>query len=262
MAVHRIRLKNVLEANQAETLQQIISLRNAACHGVLPAVPPEVMQHLLFYATKFFRDAIASKFPTHLKGMSDNYLTLSFSDLTTYADKVQRSVAKIRKNHADRQLVWLLERGIKFDGSAYITEAQFEKSYRNKRSILPSLGLGSFIRSTDMVRIVPILAPKNFTADVILRKGSSANASLPVVIKKTDLEADYPYLTKELGTAIGKNQNWTAKAVAALGMKGDPKFHQAVRSSANSVLHRYTEAALEKLRGQLKSTPAFDPYHP
>ena len=83
---------------------------------------------------------------------------------------------------------------------------------------------------------------------------------MPVVVKKTDVEADYPHLTRELGVRIGKNQNWTAKAITILGMKGDPKFHQAVRASRNSVVHRYSVAAEEALRAKLAAEPAFDPY--
>ena len=50
-----LHLKN-LEKHEAETIQQINSLRNAATHHYLPEVPDEVMQHLLFFACKFFRD--------------------------------------------------------------------------------------------------------------------------------------------------------------------------------------------------------------
>jgi hypothetical protein len=259
-ALHRIQVKGILDETQAGTIQQVISLRHAACHGALPEVPPEVMQHLLFYACKFFREVVGAEFPTHLKGMADNYLTLSFTDLTTYADKVQRAVARVKQSLGDKRLVWLLERGVAFDGAAYITETQFEQSYRNKKRILPHLGLSGFIRKADMVRIVPIQAPRNFTADISLRKGSAASSALPVVVRKTDIEADYPYLTKELGIALGKTQNWAAKAVAKLDMKGNPKFHQSVRAGANSAIHRYSMAALAALKDKLIAVPGFDPY--
>jgi len=154
----------------------------------------------------------------------------------------------------------LLERGIQFDGSAYITEAQFEQKYRGKKKILPHLGLAKFIRNADMVRIVPIQAPRNYTADVTLRKGSAADASLPVLVRKTDLENDYPYLTKELGQKIAKSQNWTARTVLVLGLKNDPKYHQAVRASATSLVHRYSSAALESLKKKLADEPTFNPY--
>jgi hypothetical protein len=258
--IHRLQTKKLLDQGQAETVQQIISLRHAACHSVLPEVQAEVVQHLLFYGCKFFRELISKVFPGHLRSMSDNYLSLSFSDLTTYADKVQRSVSRVKKSANDKRLVWLLERGVQFDGSGYITEAQFEQKYRGKKRILPHLGLGRFIRTADMVRIVPIQAPRNYTADVTLRKGSAADSSLPVLVKKTDVEADYPYLTKELGQRISKNQNWTARAVAVLGLKGDPKYHQAVRASVKSLVHRYSAAALESLRQKLAGEPTFNPY--
>jgi hypothetical protein len=112
-----------------------------------------------------------------------------------------------------------------------------------------------------MVRIVPIQAPRNYTADITLRKGSAADASLPVVVKKTDVETDYPYLTKELGAKIGRNQNWTAKAAVVLGLKGDTRYHQAVRASASSFIQRYSESAYDALRVKLASDPTFDPFH-
>ena len=261
VAVYRLQGKGILQQDQAETIQQIISLRHAACHHILPETPAEVMQHLLFYGCKFFRQVIERHFPAHLKSLSDNYLSLSFSDLTTYADKVQRSVSRVKKSENDKRLIWLLERGIEFDGDAYITEAQFTQKYKGKKKILPHLKLNQFVRKTEMVRIVPIQAPRNFTADITLRKGSAADSSLPVLVKKTDIEADYPLLTKELGARLGKNQNWAAKAVTILGMKGDPKYHQAIRASTKSLIHRYSAAAEATLRAKLQAEPNFDPYH-
>src|SRR5688500_17747589 len=42
VAIHRLVTKKLIDQDQADTLQQAISLRNAACHGLLPPVPPEV----------------------------------------------------------------------------------------------------------------------------------------------------------------------------------------------------------------------------
>lgn len=261
VAIYRLQSKRILEQNQAETIQQVISLRNEACHQVLPEIPVEVMQHLLFYSCKFFRQVIEKHFPAHIKTLSENYLSLSFSEMTTYADRVQRAVSRVKKSGNNKRLVWLLERGIQFDGESYITEAQFAHKYRGKKKILPYLKLNHFVRNAEMVRIVPIQAPRNFTADVTLRKGNSADSSLPVVVKKTDIEVDYPLLTKELGVKVGRNQNWTAKAVTVLRIKGDPKYHQAIRGSANSLIHRYSMAAEMALRAKIAAEPAFNPYH-
>jgi len=260
VAVHRITLKGVLTKEQAQTVQQVISLRHSACHHLLPDVPVEVMHHLLFYSCKFFREVVGREFPSHVKSLSDHYLSLSFADLTTYADKVQRAVARVKRSQADKRLVWMLERGIQFDGSNYITEAQFGAQYKGKRRVLPHLALSGFLKSTDMVRIVPVEAPRNFTADITLRKGSKASSSLPVVVKKSDPEQDYPFLTKELGVAVGKNQNWVAKAAAVLGLKGDPRYHQPIRASASSTIQRYSTAARDRIKELLVKEPDFDPY--
>lgn len=260
VAIYRLEREKVLLPTQADTIQQLVSLRNAACHHVLPAVPIEVMQHLLFYSCKFFRQVVETIFKGHAKTLQEHYLSMSFADLTTYADKVQRAVSRVKKSGTDKKLVWLLERGIRFDGEAYITEAQFAKKYQDKKRILPHLNLSDFVKSTDMVRIVPIQAPRNFTADVSLRKGKAADASLPVVVKKTEIEADYPHLTRELGDRIGKNQSWVAKAVHVMNLKGDPKFHQSVRAGSKSVIHRYSDATEAALRDKLVSEPAFNPY--
>ena len=186
---------------------------------------------------------------------------MSFADLTTYAARVQKAVARIKRSPNDRRLVWLLERGIQFDGTAYITEAQLAQKYKGKRRVLPHLELGRFMRSADMVRIVPIQSPRNFTADITLRRGSAADSSLPVLVQRTDLEADYPYLTREMGQQIGKNMDWTARAAGILELKGDPKYHQAVRASKSNSIQRYSEAALQKLKLVLKEDPSFDPYN-
>ena len=125
---------------------------------------------------------------------------------------------------------------------------------------MPYLRLSDFVDTADMVRIVPVEAPKNFTADITLRKGSAADSSLPVVVKKTELETDYPYLTGELAALIGRNQSWTAKAATVLQLKADPKYHQRIRASSSSYVQRYSDAAVQKLKSRLAQHPNFDPY--
>lgn len=252
--------EKLLTDAQVETVQQLISLRHAATHHVLPPIPVEVMQHLLFYCCKFFREVVQKQFKGHPKDMQENYLSMSFAELTTFADKVQKAVSRVKKSGGDKKLVWLLERGIEFDGEAYITEAQFSRKYHGKKKILPHLKLSEFVKSNDMVRIVPIEAPRNFTANITLRKGAAADASLPVVVKKTEIETDYPYLTNELGVRIGKSANWVSRAVQVLNLKGDPKYHQSVRAGAKSLIHRYSGAADAKLKERLVTEPTFNPY--
>jgi hypothetical protein len=79
-------------------------------------------------------------------------------------------------------------------------------------------------------------------------------------MKKTELEEDYPYLTKELAQILGKNPMFVAKAANVLGMKGDPRYHQAIRASRRSHIQRYSVAARTKLEQILRGNPGFNPY--
>lgn len=260
VAVSRLLHHKKLNQHQVETIQQIISLRHAATHHYLPGVPVEIIQHLLFFGCKFFRQTVQDNFPSHAKDLEQNYLSISFTDLTTYADRVQKLVSRVKKSQTDKKLVWLLERGIAFDGNSYITQSQFETKYRGKHRVMPYLALGKFTAEGDMVRIVPVEAPKNYTADINLRKGSSKDSSLPVVVKRTNLEEDYPYLTKEIGEKVNKSLNFVAKAMSSLGLKGDRRYHQKIRSSKSGSIQRYSPAALDRLRQKLKEDPEYDPY--
>lgn len=242
-AVHKLLSKKLIEKNEAEIVQQIVSLRNAAAHQYLPEIPEEISHHLLYFSSKFFRNVVKRIFPSHGKSLDRNYLSITFTDMTTYADKVQKLVSRVKKSKNDKRLVWLLERGIDFDGNLYKTEKQFEAKFKGKKKILPYLAIGEFIKTSDMVRIVPVEAPKNYTADITLRKGKATDPTLPVIVKKTDIEEDYPYLTKELAKELGVSVNKLVSIAAKKKMKGDPKYHQELRTSKNSCVHRYSEAA-------------------
>jgi hypothetical protein len=260
VAISRLKSRGIIDANQEDCLQQVISLRNYAAHSVLPTIADEILHHLTFFSCKFFRDVIQAVFPSHVDRLRESYLSLSFGNMTTYADKVQKLVGRIRKNEESKKLVWLLERGVKFDGTKYVNQKEFEDSYKRKRKVLSQLDLNYFLRGTDMVRVVAVQAPKNFTADISLRKGSSSDASLPVIIKKTNVESDFPFLTKEIADKIGKNANFVATTIKFLGLKGNNQFHQAVRASKTGVIHRYSQAALDQIKSYLASNPSFNPY--
>jgi len=142
VAVSRLLHKKKIEKHESDTAQQIISLRNAAAHSVLPEIPLEVQHHLMYYASKFFRDIVSRNFPAHVKDLEQNYLCLSFSELTTYADKVQRCISKMSKSEEQKKVVWLLERGLAFDGTQYMTERQFDTKLRGKSRKLRYLEMG------------------------------------------------------------------------------------------------------------------------
>lgn len=250
-AVHKLLLKKLIDKNEAEIVQQIVSLRNAAAHQYLPDMPEEISHHLLYFSSKFFRKVVKRFFPSHAKDLDRNYLSITFTDMTTYADKVQKMVARVKKSNNDKRLVWLLERGIEFDGNLYSTEKQFEAKYKNKNKVLPYLAIGEFVKTSDMVRVVPVEAPKNYTADITLRKGKATDPTLPVLVKKTDIDEDYPYLTKELATMLGVSVNALVSIAAKKNMKGDTKYHQELRTSKTGCVHRYSEAAKSLFMSEL-----------
>jgi hypothetical protein len=120
VAVSRLLSEGKIDKHHSDIVQQIISLRNASVHDVLPDIPIEVQHHLMYYACKFYREIVFANFKGHASDLNQHYLSLSFGNLTTYADKVHKAVSQIRKKDSAKKLVWLLERGITFDGSKYL----------------------------------------------------------------------------------------------------------------------------------------------
>ena len=141
----------------------------------------------------------------------------------------------------------------KSKAAAETTIDQFNRvrhPYRNETTLILLANawelLSKAVFEGDMVRIVPVGAPKNYTADIRLSKGNPRDSSLPVIVKRTDLEQDYPYLTKEIGEKLGMNTNFVAHAMLTLGLKGNTTYHQEVRSSKSGSIQRYSAAALER----------------
>lgn len=262
-AINKLLYWKELEENQVELLQQIASLRNRCTHGVLPNVPEEIQHHLLFFGCKFFKDLAITHFPKNGKLLNKNFLTLSLDHMTTYGDKIQKLVSRLRRGKkGDKELVWLLERGIRYvENNSFISQEEFEKLYKGKKKITPYLKIGEYIQNADMVRVVPIQAPKNYSVDIELRKGSKKlEKSLPVSIKRSDIDSDYPHLTKDIATELNRSVNFVAKCMTGLGLKGDRKYHQAIRTSDSGVVQRYSNSAKDYLKEYLKNNPQYDPF--
>ena len=256
--------EKILTENQIDLLNQIFSIRNHCVHNICPEIPIEITHHLFFFSCKFYKDLIIKFFPKYKKIVETNFISISFSETLTYADKVKNIVSKLKtvKNKTNKELVWLLERGICYKSSSnFISQAEFEKKYKNKNRILSNLELNKFLNSTDMVRIVPVQAPKNFSADIILRKGDKKlTTSLPVIYKKRNVNDDYPFLTSDLAKKISKDTNYTARLISKLGLKGDEEYHYPVKSSKNGTTHKYSEKALSFIKGFLEDKPDYNPY--
>ena len=254
---------NDLDKRQAELLQTIISLRNQCIHDVLPPVPEAVQHHLFFFSCKFFRDLLSKNFPTLKDDINKNFLTISFERQSTYASCIQDKISKLRRcNTNDKELIWLLERGVRYvDKNKYISQKEFEKLYDTKKKILPHLLIGSHLEESDMVCVIPVQAPQNFTADINLRKGSkNLKGTLPVTTIKSDPEKDYPFLANDLAKKIGKSTNFTSAMIKKMSLKNNKEYHLQTKSGKNTLIHSYSDKTLEILTNKLKSDPQFNPY--
>ena len=98
---------------------------------------------------------------------------------------------------------------------------------------------------------------------------SDESSALPVRLSDEagalTIQADannlYPYTAKTLGAALEKNQSWAAAAAARFRMKEDLRFAWgAIGASGEVVAWKYSEAALDHLKGVLRDDPNFDPY--
>lgn len=263
-AVLKLYNEKILTENQMDLLNQIFSIRNYCVHNICPEIPVEITHHLFFFSSKFYKDLIIKFFPKYRKSIETNFISISFNETLTYADKVKNIVSKLKtfKNKNNKELVWLLERGICYKTcSNFISQAEFEKKYKDKKGILSNLELNKFLNSTDMVRIVPVQAPKNFSADIILRKGDKKQTtSLPVIYKKSSVNEDYPFLTSDIAKKISKDTNYTAKLISKLGLKGNEDYHYPIKSSKNGSTHKYSEKALSYIKGFLEDKPDYNPY--
>ncbi len=72
--IFKLQDKKTLDENQAMHLQQVISLRNEAVHGVLPLIPTEVLHHLFYFSCKFYKDTVVNLFPRYKEIIAGNYL--------------------------------------------------------------------------------------------------------------------------------------------------------------------------------------------
>jgi len=91
----------------------------------------------------------------------------------------------------------------------------------------------------------------------IVKKGEG----LPVLLKETDPEKDYPHLTTDLAVKLGKSVNFVARAAAVLKLKGNKKYHLSLKTSHTGKTHKYSDSAVHFLRWYLKKHSEFNPFH-
>lgn len=262
VAINKLKNLGYISNLQAAPLQQIISLRNEASHQSLPDIPDELLFHLEYYSIRYFREVLDANFKQYSRKLRANFLSVSFSPISTYAESVKKLVTRARKSkkNNDIRLTYLLERGISFSGGEYMKQADFEKALLNKSTTRPmyKLNLGDYSRNADMIVIVPIQAPSGTKADIKLSKGRGSNISIAQIKRATD--DDYPYLTKDLSTKLGKSSSYVSKTISNLSLKGNILYHQQIRAGSKSLVHKYSDSCLLYLRKFYEDNPDYAPF--
>lgn len=262
VAVNKIKNLGYITDIQAIPIQQIISLRNEASHQSLPAIDDGLLFHLEYYTVRYFKEVLSANFKQYAKNMRKQFLSVSFDPVTTYSDSVKKLVAKARKGKRpeDIRLAYLLERGVCFAGNEYMKQADFEKVLKNKKISRPmyKLKLGEYSRKADMVVVVPIQAPSGTTADISLTK--ARGSSISVKMNKRATDDDYPHLTKDLSTKLGQSSQYVSKTISNLDIKGNPLYHQQIRSGSRSLVHKYSDQCLNYLNNFYEENPTYNPF--
>ncbi|MBI5134340.1 MAG: hypothetical protein HZA81_03075 [Candidatus Taylorbacteria bacterium] len=261
-AISKLLVKQEISEIEAQTIQQLISFRNEAAHSFLPEIPNDILQHVIYCAYKTFNNLARKHFRNVLKITEKTFLSISFEDTVTYADGVSVLIKKYRKNTDAKKLLWLLERGVSYSGSTYMSQDDFERKFKNgRRLILDRLNLSNYMKDSEQLKVVFIQAPRGYTVNVDIRKGNqNSKQALPVVMtKKTEVAVDYPYLTTELATKLGKGRNVVVRTAKVLNMRGDNNFHQEIKVGKKSFVQRYSEAAYVALKKHFESNPVYIP---
>lgn len=260
-AVHKLNTLGYITDIQAAAVQQVISLRNEASHSVLPQLADEIVFHLEYYALRYFRDVLEANFKAALPKIRKQYLSVGFDGVKTYSDRVKNLVSKARKNKSpdDLKAAYLLERGVQFSGSEYIKQSDFNKTLLSKSTTRPmfKLKMGEYSRRGEMIVVVPIQAPTGTSADIKLTKSNTG--ALTVKFDKRATDEDYPHLASDLSAKLGKTRYFVQRMVKDLNIKQNPLYHQQVRVSSKSSVHKYSDACLNFMRNHLAANPSYTP---
>jgi hypothetical protein len=71
----------------------------------------------------------------------------------------------------------------------------------------------------------------------------------------------WPYTARTLGEAVGKDQNWAARAIDALGLKDSRKYCWGARGASGEVnIWKYSQAAVDSVKEMIAQDPSWNPY--
>lgn len=251
---------------EAQTIGQIISLRNSATHNLLPNVDNEILTHLVHYSLSSFHRLVSKEFKSLSVNLKKDYISISFDgDFTFYSHKVEKLYKFSRKKATEQnELLYLLDRGCKFIESETNSQMISKKEWsniltaKNKKSRMAyHLSVYGYTNKQENIRYVPVQVAKGYSASVQVSPSKNPNAQ--VLIKKTDPNKDYPYFTKDLASKLGKSQNFIAFACKRLKIKENQSYCYLFRNNSKGT-PVYSDACLNYLKDFLNKNPNYNPF--
>ncbi|MDP2704443.1 MAG: hypothetical protein Q8P01_04480 [bacterium] len=246
---------NLISPGEAQTVQQIISLRDEATHSDLNFVPDDLAAHLLYFSLKSFKILLLRTFSSYARNLNANFISINFQPTYTYGARIQRMLGA-KTLLAENRLLFLLERGLhNAQTETELTKKEWVqkiRSLRNRRITKTTLLLKKYATEHNNVLFITVEAPSKYgKADVTLSRGKHG-AKTKIAVVSSDPEETHPYLTNELATKLGIGKGIAQRAIKELGLKGNKDYHLSIRSGKNSVVQRYNETALNQIKEHLK----------
>lgn len=255
----------LMSKEEAQTIAQIISLRNEATHDLLPAIEDEIMTHLIYFSVTGFNRLVKKEFKSLGSSFEKNYLSIALGNHTFYSNKVEKLFKYSRKKGTEEnRLLFLLDRGCEFVVSATSTQMKTKKAWDTSVKSMPRksrvarhLSVYDYINSQDNIRLVPVHVARGYSASMDVHPSKNPNA--PVVLKKTDPNKDFPHFTSDVARILGKSQSFIAKMARDIGIRSNEEYcylHKT-KSGQNP---QYSDKGLNFVKSYLEQHPTYSPY--
>ncbi|MDD3491742.1 MAG: hypothetical protein PHG13_02175 [Candidatus Pacebacteria bacterium] len=261
---HQLKL---LSLEENKTMQQTISLRNEALHGILPKIDQEIIIHLLYFSLYTFHRILKEKFKTYFSDFDKNFLAISFKEFTFYSHKVSKLLSNSKLlGNKNNKLLYLLDRACEFSEKktsgrmkSYDKWKESIRKLPRKSRISRHLSIYDYIMKQEDIRFIPVVVARGYKPEIEIKKTKDPLA--PVLIKKTDLNIDYPYFTTDLSEKLNKNRSFISRMVRKLNIIEDLDYCTKIKiSRSGNGLPKYNDKALNYLKDYLIKHPDFNPY--
>jgi len=261
---HQFRLIN---SEENKTIQQIVSLRNEATHGILPDIDEEIITHLMYYSLRTFHRLLKENFKTYFSNFDRNYLSITFKEYTFYSHKVSRLLKSVKKfDQGKNRLLYLLDRACDFAKTDKVSGMVNYEKWKEKIKKLPKksrisrhLSIYDYLNKQENIRFIPVQVAKGYKPEIEIKK--TKNPLSPVLVKKTDPNIDYPHLTSDLARKFNKKIYFISKAVRKLKIIDNSSYCTRIRTSRSGTgTPKYSDKALNYLKDYFEKHPDFNPY--